>query len=149
MKIFKKKQLSLKWAPLSVLASEPVRATKGSAGYDLRSANNYTIPPKSRMAVLTDVQLTLPKNTYGRIAARSGLSLNYSIDVGAGVIDADYDGNVTILLINNGNDPFVVRLYDRVAQLILERNVTPKTKKINVVSNESAFVHSGFGSTGF
>lgn len=63
----------------------------------------------------------MPAGTYGRIAPRSGLAVKNFIDVGAGVIDADYRGQVKILLFNHADVDFEVKEGDRVAQLILER----------------------------
>ena len=67
-----------------------------------------------------------PSGTYGRIASRSSLAANQSIDVGAGVLDPDYTGEVRVLLVNNGNEIFQVNKGDRIAQLILECAKTPK-----------------------
>ena len=69
--------------------------------------------------------IAIPPGTYGRIASRSGLAAKFSIDTGTGVIDSDYQGLVHILLINHSDQPFQVDVGDRVAQLILERIVTP------------------------
>ncbi|XP_010129383.1 PREDICTED: deoxyuridine 5'-triphosphate nucleotidohydrolase-like, partial [Buceros rhinoceros silvestris] len=57
-----------------------------------------------------------PEGTYGQIAARSGLALHHSIDVGAGVLDPDYRGEIKVLLINNGEVPFAYNKGDRIAQ---------------------------------
>ena len=63
----------------------------------------------------------MPANTYGRVAPRSGLASKHSIDVGAGVIDADYRGPVKVLLFNLSEVDFKVEVGERVAQLIVER----------------------------
>src|SRR4030088_153521 len=87
-----------------------------------------------------------PPNTYVRIASRSGLATN-GIDVGAGVVDADYRGEIQALLINNSNLPFRVAIGDRIAQLILERIVT-LTPSIKDILPGTARGTQGFSSTG-
>ena len=62
--------------------------------------------------------MALPPGCYGRIAPRSGLALKKLIDVGAGVIDADYRGEVGVILFNFGKEDFVVNMGDKIAQLI-------------------------------
>lgn len=69
----------------------------------------------------TDIAVKVPDGCYARIAPRSGLALSHSVDVGAGVVDPDYRGNVGVLLLNFGAKPFRVSCGDRIAQLILER----------------------------
>ena len=63
----------------------------------------------------------MPPGVYGRVAPRSGLAAKKHIDVGAGVIDADYRGNVGVVLFNHASEPFKVENGDRIAQLILEK----------------------------
>lgn len=69
----------------------------------------------------TDISIAVPAGTYGRVAPRSGLASKHSIDVGAGVIDADYRGPVKVLMFNLSNTDFKVEAGDRIAQLIVER----------------------------
>lgn len=131
-------------------ATIPTKATTLAAGYDLYSAYNYTIPARGRHIILTDIQIRLPSKCYGRIAPRSGLAVNWAIDVGAGVIDADYRGNVAVVLFNHGCMDFHVVKGDRVAQLICERIYAPT---IVIESNNMRLFSelrdcNGFGSTG-
>lgn len=95
----------------------------------------------------TDLAIAVPEGTYGRVAPRSGLSVNYGICVGAGVIDADYRGNVQVLLFNHSDEDFEVKRGARVAQLILERAETPEVLEVDTVG-ATARGTSGFGSTG-
>ena len=67
------------------------------------------------------VAMALPLGCYGRIAPRSGLALQTFIDVGASVIDADYRGEVGVILFNFGDKDFVINMGDRIAQLILKK----------------------------
>ena len=62
-----------------------------AAGYDLYSAYDYVIPSQGKVIAKTDISIRVPDGTYGRVAPRSGLSAKHHIDVGAGVIDQDYE----------------------------------------------------------
>ena len=124
-----------------------MRQTNQAAGYDIYSAEATQIEPASRKLIKTDIAIAIPEGTYARIAARSGLAAKYSIDVGAGVIDADFRGEVKVLLINNSTKPFEIKKHDRIAQIILEKNITPKvfiTEKLPTTERND----QGFGSTG-
>ncbi|CAK9812473.1 Protein N-terminal glutamine amidohydrolase [Anthophora plagiata] len=80
----------LKFARLSDKAFAPTKGSKYAAGYDLRSAYEYVVPARGKELVKTDLQIEVPEGTYGRVAPRSGLAWKSHVDVGAGVIDADY-----------------------------------------------------------
>jgi dUTP pyrophosphatase len=140
-------EMNLLVKKLSSHAKIPVRATSGSAGYDLYSAENCIIPSGGKGLVKTDLSITVPDGTYGRIAPRSGLALRNHIGVGAGVIDMDYTGNVGVVLFNHGKSDMYVRIGDRVAQLILERIVTPNILEVDTLSTTSRG-NGGLGSTG-
>lgn len=87
---------------------------------------------------------------YGRIAPRSGLAVKHHIDVGAGVIDADYRGNVGVVLFNHSDADFKVTAGDRVAQLILEKIITPAVVEVDDLDalGSTARGAGGYGSTG-
>lgn len=91
--------------------------------------------------------MACPEGTYGRIAPRSGLASKHFIDTGAGVIDADYRGEVKVLLFNHAEVDFQVKPGDRVAQLVLERIYTPEVIEVSDLA-ESVRGAGGFGSTG-
>ena len=99
----------------------PTPGSAGAAGLDLYSAYDLTVPARGLLSVETDLQIHVPKGFYGRIAPRSGLALHHHIDIGAGVIDEDYRGNVAVILFNHSDKPFVINRGDRVAQLICEK----------------------------
>lgn len=112
----------LRVAKVNPCATIPRRATALSAGFDLTSIECAIIPPMSRKLLSTGLVIAVPEGTYGRIAPRSGLALRSGICVGAGVVDADYTGVVSVLLFNlDASEPFEVRIGERVAQLILEK----------------------------
>lgn len=128
-------------------ATLPTRGSALSAGHDLYAADGITVPARGKALVSTGLAIAVPAGTYGRIAPRSGLASKHSIDVGAGVIDADYRGEVKVLLFNYGGEDFKVAKGDRVAQLILERvHMAP----VRQVEDLEATLRGagGFGSTG-
>lgn len=132
---------------LSDKAIAPKRGSAKAAGYDIYSACNITVPKRRRALVKTDIAITVPNGTYGRIAPRSGIALKYGIDVGAGVIDQDYTGPVGVLLYNNGTEDFNIRTGDRIAQLIIEKIETPEVVIVDSLINTDRGT-GGFGSTG-
>jgi len=96
-----------------------------AAGLDLYSAYDLTVAARGLVSVVTDLQIQLPEGCYGRIAPRSGLALHHHIDIGAGVIDGNYRGNVAVILFNHSDKLFVINRGDRVAQLICEKVYYP------------------------
>ncbi|KAI5847154.1 dUTP diphosphatase [Morchella snyderi] len=132
---------------LSPRAQLPTRGSALAAGYDVYSSHSTTIPARGKALVDTDISIAVPAGTYGRIAPRSGLASKNFIDVGAGVIDADYRGQVKVLLFNHSDSDFEVKEGDRVAQLVLERIYTPEVEEVQDLE-ESVRGAGGFGSTG-
>ncbi|QHB21719.1 Bro-c [Artaxa digramma nucleopolyhedrovirus] len=128
-------------------ASKPEMGSANAAGFDLKSAHDYVVPARGKELIETDLQLALPAGCYGRVAPRSGLALNNFIDVGAGVIDEDYRGNVGVVLFNHANVDFIVKKGDRVAQLICEKIYYPKLVEVASLPRTVRGA-DGFGSTG-
>jgi len=87
----------------------------------LYSIENIVISPRGKALISTGISVQIPIGNYGRIAPRSGLAVKHFIDVGAGVVDADYRGEVRVLLFNFGEEEFKVSQGDRIAQLIIEK----------------------------
>ena len=111
----------LKFKRLGEELRRPTKGSTDSAGYDLYSAEETEILPWKQRIINTQIAIKVPKGTYGRIAPRSGLAAKHGIDVGAGVIDADYRGEIKILLINHSDVKFKIKKGDRIAQLVLEK----------------------------
>lgn len=132
---------------LSDKAVLPSRASPLSAGYDLSSATSTNVPARGKALVPTDLSIGIPEGTYARIAPRSGLAWKHSIDVGAGVIDADYRGSIGVILYNHSDVDFEVKIGDRIAQLIIEKIVTPDVVEVEDLDSTSRG-EGGFGSTG-
>ncbi|EGU12540.1 putative DUTPase Dut [Rhodotorula toruloides ATCC 204091] len=135
---------------LSDSATVPTRGSSYAAGYDLYSAEDKTVPAQGKALISTGLAIAVPEGTYGRVAPRSGLAAiasKHMIDTGAGVIDADYRGEVKVLLFNHAKEDFQISTGDRIAQLILERIVTPEPVEVSSLT-ETARGAGGFGSTG-
>ena len=139
--------MNLRVKRLTIDAILPTRGSGGAVGYDLYSTDEIIIPPTHRGLISTGIAIVLPNNVYGRVAPRSGLAVKYGIQVGAGVIDPDYTGEVKVVLFNHGDKNFEVKKGDRIAQLILERCETPQVEEIGLLL-ETERGAGGFGSTG-
>ncbi|XP_071003094.1 deoxyuridine 5'-triphosphate nucleotidohydrolase-like isoform X1 [Oncorhynchus clarkii lewisi] len=137
----------LKFSKLSEHATAPTRGSAKAAGYDLFSAYDYSIGPMDKAIVKTDIQIAVPSGCYGRVAPRSGLAAKHFIDVGAGVVDEDYRGNVGVVLFNFSKETFDVKKGDRVAQLVCERICYPDLQELKTL-DETERGAGGFGSTG-
>lgn len=137
----------LRYMRLSYNAIPPFRASPEAAGYDLFSAYDVVVPPHGRALVKTDLAFRFPRGCYGRVAARSGLACKFKIDVGAGVIDPDYRGNVGVLVLNFSDHEFNISKGDRIAQLILEKITTPPLECVDQL-DATVRGEDGFGSTG-
>ncbi|GAQ86968.1 dUTPase [Klebsormidium nitens] len=138
---------ALRVKKLSEHAVLPTRGSQHAAGYDLSSAYEAVVPARGQALVKTDLSIAIPDGTYARVAPRSGLANKHSIDVGAGVIDADYRGPVGVILFNFSDKDFKISAGDRIAQLILERIVTPEVVQVDDL-DITVRGAGGFGSTG-
>jgi dUTP pyrophosphatase len=138
---------TLKVAKLTEHAIVPTRGSALAAGYDLYSAYDYVIPANGKILAKTDIQVKVPHGTYGRVAPRSGLAWKNHIDIGAGVVDEDYRGNVGVVMFNHSAVEFVVKAGDRVAQLVCEKISYPDIEVLDTL-DETIRGEGGFGSTG-
>ena len=132
---------------LTLTSQLPTRGTQYSAGYDLYSSEPVLIYRRKTGIIPTGISITLPEGTYGRIAPRSSLAARNGIDVGAGVIDQDYRGEIKVILFNHSNKDFEINEGDRIAQLIITPIVTPEIIQVDEL-NETERGDGGFGSTG-
>ena len=131
------------------LSDNGVIPTKGSAdaaGYDLYTTESYELKVGERKAFKTDISLAIPQGLYGRVAPRSGLAVKKGIDVMAGVIDADYRGEILVALINLGQESVQINAGDKIAQIIFEYYTN---HEFNIVDdlNTTNRGTNGFGST--
>ena len=137
----------------------PTYGSKGAAGLDLSAYGEHMVPARTRKLIQTGLCVQWINDTdieteekvedyYLRIAPRSGLSVKHSIDIGAGVVDSDYRGEVKVCFINNSDSDYQIAHGDRIAQGILER--IERFSSIDVVDElvETTRGEGGFGSTG-
>ena len=129
----------------------PRYMTPGAAGIDLMAdvADPVVLPPLGRALVPTGLRLAIPAGFEGQVRPRSGLALKHGVTVlnAPGTIDADYRGEVAVLLVNLGADPFTVQRGERVAQLVVAPVVQALLEPA-VALPETERGAGGFGSTG-
>ena len=118
-----------------------------SACYDLSSAVDAVVSANDKVIVPTDIAVAIPQGAYGRIAPRCGLAAKHHLAVGARVIEADYRGNVRVVIFNHGNLDFHVSNGDRIAQLLLERIASPPVVAVESLPETISGVQ-WFGSSG-
>ena len=129
----------------------PKYQTEGSVGMDLSAfiENDILIKPSERELIPTGIAVSLPQNIEGQVRPRSGLSLKYGITVlnSPGTIDSDYRGEIKVILINHGNEDFLIKNNDRIAQLVFNEVVKVSFKEVKDLDQTSRN-QKGFGSTG-
>ncbi len=127
----------------------PAYATSGAAGMDVVSAEDVTIAPGARHAVATGIALAIPQGYEVQVRPRSGLALKHGITVPntPGTIDSDYRGELKVILINHGTEPFAIQRGDRVAQLVLAPVVQAAWEEVTELDATDRG-EGGFGSTG-
>lgn len=137
----------LKFKRLTTNATLPTRGSSAAAGLDLYSIDPVHLSPKQRALVRTGLAVAIPDGYYGRVAPRSGLATKNGIDVLAGVIDADYRGEIQCLLYNTGDETVELPAQTKICQLIIEKIVTPAVVWADELP-DTPRGESGFGSTG-
>lgn len=127
----------------------PAYATDGAAGMDVISAEDVELAPGARHAVATGLAVAIPPGFEIQVRPRSGLALKHGVTVPntPGTIDSDYRGELKVILINLGAEPFAIRRGDRVAQLVLAPVVRASWLKVEEL-DDTARGEGGFGSTG-
>ena len=129
----------------------PAYQTPASAGLDLCAAiaQSKTIQPGERVLIPTGLALAIPEGYEGQVRPRSGLALKHGISVvnTPGTIDADYRGMVQILLINHGQEPFLVEPQARIAQLVICPVMQAELELVSSL-DETTRGSGGYGSTG-
>jgi len=143
----KNSKLILQVCKLSEHAHLPTKGSTLAAGYDLKSAYDYIIPGMGKIVAKTDLAIRVPNGTYGRVAPRSGLAAKHHIDVGAGVVDQDYTGNIGVVMFNHAQEDFEIKKGDRIAQFICEKIEYPDLEEVASL-NSTERGEGGFGSTG-
>jgi len=129
----------------------PSYETSSSAGMDLRAdiQENVTLGPLERAIIKTGLYIALPPGYEAQIRPRSGLAAKFGISVlnAPGTIDADYRGEIGVILVNLSNENFTINKGDRIAQMIIASYAHTKWEEVNVL-DETKRGEGGFGSTG-
>ncbi|MEG3154536.1 dUTP diphosphatase [Sphingomonas sp. RB1R13] len=127
----------------------PAYATPGSAGMDVVAAEDLDLAPGARHAVATGFKVAIPEGFEIQVRPRSGLAFKYGVTVPntPGTIDSDYRGELKILMINHGDEPFPVRRGERIAQLVPAAVTKADFDVVEELDSTTRGV-GGFGSTG-
>ena len=125
----------------------PSRGSSSAAGLDLYSIEPVSLAPNERRLVRTGLAVAIPDGFYGRIAPRSGLATKHGVDVLAGVIDADYRGEIQCLLHNTSDETVELPAQTKICQLIIEKIITPTPEWVDDLT-DTVRGSGGFGSTG-
>jgi dUTP pyrophosphatase len=138
----------LSFEKLDPRAVLPTRGSVSAAGLDLYSIEDASLPPRERRLIRTGLAVAIPPGFYGRLAPRSGLATQKGIDVLAGVIDADYRGEIGCLLYNAGEELIDLPAQTKMCQLIIEKIITPTAVWAGVDGlSQTSRGSGGFGST--
>lgn len=149
-----RQQLCLKFKRLTPTAKAPYKASDGAACVDLFVSQTETIYPQrgrgKAYLIHTGIALDIPKGYHAEVYLRSstGRDTKFRLANGTGIIDNDYTGEVMLLVENIG--PYVVRLYegDRIAQLMLVKDVVFDLEEVEEITKDTKRGDNGFGSTG-
>ena len=129
----------------------PAYETEGAAGMDLRANidSPVTLKPLERAIIKTGLFIALPQGYEAQVRPRSGLAAKKGITVlnSPGTIDADYRGEIGVILVNLSNEEFIVNNGERVAQLVIAKHERVLWNEVTVL-NETERGSGGFGSTG-
>jgi dUTP pyrophosphatase len=129
----------------------PAYETEHSAGMDLRAAVDtpVTLAPGERALVPTGIRIALPDGYEAQVRPRSGLAIRHGISMvnTPGTIDTDYRGEIRVIVINHGQEPFTIARGERIAQLVVAPVVRAVWCEVNAL-DDTARGHGGFGHTG-
>ncbi|HRE61617.1 MAG TPA: dUTP diphosphatase [Micropepsaceae bacterium] len=143
--------VEIKRLPHAVDLPLPAYATRDAAGADLVAAlaHDLTLQPGARAAVPTGLQIALPEGFEAQVRPRSGLAARHGLTVlnAPGTIDADYRGEVMVLMVNLGDAPVTLRRGDRIAQMVIAPVMRAAFRETTTL-DDTARGQGGFGSTG-
>lgn len=141
---------TIEFKKLNENAVLPSFANEGDAGLDICSVQDLVLEPGKRALVKTGVAIQLPKGWEAQVRSRSGLAYKHGVAVlnSPGTIDEPYRGEIGVILINHGDEPYTISVGDRIAQLVLRRteDVIPVFVDELTETNRGT---GGFGSTGY
>lgn len=141
-------------------------ANEGDAGIDLRASGHFTtnldftiekkeienefyyLEPGERVLVKTGIIAEIPKGHWGNIRGRSGLALNFGIQILGGVIDEAYRGEIGVILVNTGKKPYQIKKNERIAQMIIQPYTKVEIQHHEELDNKTERASTGFGNSG-
>lgn len=138
---------TVKYVLMHPNAQAPCRAHTTDAGFDLFNVEHVTIQPGGFTLVNTGIAIAIPDGYYGRVASRSSLAVKFHVEVGAGVIDAGYRGELKVKLCNHGHSVVVLAAGNRIAQLIVTPIFTGGMQQVQRFEGDTDRGTGGFGST--
>ena len=129
----------------------PKYMTSGSAGLDLCAniEEDVIIEPSEYKVINTGIKISIPSNCEAQLRPRSGLALKYGITLlnSPGTIDSDYRGEIKVILINHGKDPFIIKRGDRIAQMVISQILNVQFEETyeldNTLRGDKGFGHTG------
>ena len=125
--------INLDFVKLSPNIKTPTKTTQFSVGLDIYSPKYYILTPQSQLTISTGLKIKVPNGRYGHLCSKSGLAMRHHIHVAAGIIDPDYTGEIKVLLLNLGTEPFKILAGTAIAQLILEKISIPILHKVDTL----------------
>ncbi len=141
--------MKIKVTQLTEAAQLPAYEHEGDSGMDLRAIAPHTIAPGETALIKTGLAIELPANTEAQVRPRSGLALKHSITVlnTPGTVDASYRGEIAVILINHGKQPFQIEPGMRIAQMVIAPIIRADIERVDTLSKSNRG-KGGFGSTG-
>lgn len=139
--------MKLQFKRLHPDAQLPRRQSEHAAGYDLNSVETVKLYPGQRQAIRTGIAVALPEGTAGFLWPRSGMAVKQGADRLAGLVDADYRGEVLVALINHGLADIDIKTGDRIGQMVVSPVLTPEPEWAEELP-DTVRGEGGFGSSG-
>jgi len=133
---------------IDYISPYPLKQAKhADAGYDISSNETKPVYAQTSAIFSTGLYMAIPEGYVGKVVSRSGLSFTHNIEVGAGLIDSGYRGEIRIHLYNHGTNKYTVNKGDRIAQIILLKHETPEFTLVDSLDETERGIN-GFGHTG-
>jgi dUTP pyrophosphatase len=140
-------KVRVKVKKLKTNAIIPKYAHEGDAALDLYSTESYVVKPNRRQLVSTGIAMEFPEGYFASIRGRSGLALKKGIAILGGVIEYTYRGEYGVIVLNTGDEDFIISVGDRIAEVIIQPVVTAEVYEVEELSNTERGA-GNFGSTG-
>jgi dUTP pyrophosphatase len=127
-------EVIIKYKRLSPYIYELIRAIPNSAGIDLISIQDLTISKRNSLLIPIGITITILEGFYERIALRSGLAIKHNLNIGTGVIDSNYRGEIKVMMFNHGDEDYHVQKGHKITQLIITKIALFKLQEVDQLS---------------